>query len=237
MTIAIPRFPATNNEYDALSVLKNVFKRETEIIPHFEAEKIFDRKITGIFIPGGFSYGDYLRAGAIAANSNLVENIKSRYKEEKIPILGICNGFQILTETKLLSGVLLKNKTARFICNWTHLKYNKKNPLAKNFPNRTLKMPIAHYEGRYYTDDESLELFKENNQILLQYANINGKKSEDSNPNGSIENIAAITDVNHRIIGSMPHPERASRKELASEDGLFLLQSFLDLVDGTNGGI
>ena len=237
MTIAIPRFPATNNEHDAFKVLKNIFKRETEIIPDFEAEKIFDRKITGIFIPGGFSYGDYLRAGAIAANSDLIENIKSRYKEDEIPILGVCNGFQILTEAKLLTGVLLKNKTARFICNWTYLKSNEKNPLTENYPNRTLKMPIAHYEGRYYTDDESLELFKKNNQILLQYANIDGKKSEKSNLNGSLENIAAITDINHRIIGSMPHPERASRKELTSEDGLYLLQSFLDLVDGINGGI
>lgn len=232
MTIAIPRFPATNNEFDALKVFKNIFKHEAKIIPHFESDHIFDKKITGIFIPGGFSYGDYLRAGAIAANSNLIENIKERYKEEKIPILGICNGFQILTEAKLLPGVLLKNKNARFICNWTHLKHNEKNPLTKNFPNRTLKMPIAHYEGRYYADNSTLKLLKERDQILLQYSDKNGIKSENTNLNGSIDNIAAVTDEHYRIIGSMPHPERASRNELNSEDGLFLIKSFLELVKG-----
>jgi len=232
MTIAIPRFPATNNEWDAIKVFKDIFKQDAKIIPHFESEKIFDQDINGIFIPGGFSYGDYLRAGAIAATSKLVENIKSRYNEEKIPILGICNGFQILTEAELLPGVLLKNKNARFICNWTYLKHNQKNSLTKNFPNRTLKMPIAHYEGRYYADNSTLDKLDEENQILFQYSDKNGIKSEKSNLNGSINNIAAVTDEYNRIIGSMPHPERASRKELNSEDGLFLIKSFLKIVKG-----
>jgi len=231
--IAIPRFPATNNEHDGLKVFKEVFKREAVIIPHFSVEKIHDRKIKGIFIPGGFSYGDYIRAGAIAAVSEMMTAIKQKNSEEQTPILGICNGFQILTESNLLPGVLLKNTSTRFICKWVSLKAgNRNNSLLNGLDDKFLRLPIAHYEGRYHVEQETLESMIDNNQLLFQYANPDGEVVDEINPNGSINNIAGVSDKEHLIFGMMPHPERASRKELASEDGLRVLKNFLALVDG-----
>jgi phosphoribosylformylglycinamidine synthase I len=235
MTIAIPCFPATNNEYDVRDVLQNFFNTKAIIIPHFKREKLFDSSIQGIIIPGGFSYGDSLRAGAIAAVSEMIDNLKQRIYENSIPVLGICNGFQILTEAGLLPGALLQNISTRFVCKWTFLKLSSSNnPLTKNISKKILMLPIAHYEGRYYQKKEELEQMESKNQILLQYVNEEGNITPDANPNGSLLNIACVCDESQQIFGMMPHPERASKYDLTSKDGLFLLNNFLKLIDGCN---
>ncbi|MFW9990559.1 MAG: phosphoribosylformylglycinamidine synthase I [Candidatus Odinarchaeota archaeon] len=232
MTIVIPRFPATNNEYDALRVFKEVFRRAAVIVPHFNAEQIHDSRIKGIFIPGGFSYGDYIRAGAIASVSEIMTAIKQKTREEGVPVLGVCNGFQILTEANLLPGVLLKNTSTRFVCKWVSLKReNMTNPLTKGLDDEPLRLPVAHYEGRYHVEPGTLEEMMDNHQVLFHYVDSAGELSEKANPNGSVNNIAGVSDKDHRVFGMMPHPERASRKELTSTDGLPIIRNFLALID------
>ncbi|MFW9930898.1 MAG: phosphoribosylformylglycinamidine synthase I [Candidatus Thorarchaeota archaeon] len=230
MVIAVCRFPATNNESDVLSVLKNDLHTEAELIPHFDSDKIYDSKFTGIIIPGGFSYGDYLRPGAIASATDLMNAIKVKNREEGCPILGICNGFQILTESKMLPGVLLKNKKNKFISTWIYVKSNNSiNPLLTGLKNKILHLPIAHFDGRYWLPKKDLEQVVNNNQVLFNYSSVIGELNNESNPNGSIMNIAGISNENYTVFGLMPHPERASRILLSSIDGLLILKNFLNL--------
>ena len=234
MTIAILQFPGTNNEYDIFYTFNSILGHNAEIIPYFKFEALYDSKYKGICLPGGFSYGDYLRPGAIASVSKAIEVIKQKYKESQIPIFGICNGFQILTEAGLLPGVLLKNNTTKFVSKWVYLRpFYHKNPLTLDIK-RPLYLPIAHFEGRYWVEDQSLEFIKNNNQILFQYSDSEGNSTEKVNPNGSLENIAGICNEDYKIFGMMPHPERASRPLLSSNDGLTILRNFVKIIEMKN---
>jgi phosphoribosylformylglycinamidine synthase I len=207
MKVGIIRFPGSNCDRDVFHALEIVGAVPEYIwwnkrdLSDFEA----------IVIPGGFSYGDYLRAGAIAAITPVIEGIKDCVKEDK-PVLGICNGAQILAEVGLVPGVFTENQNAKFICEWTELKVESvKTPFTKLYGrNEIIKMPIAHAEGRYYT--ETLKKLRENDQIVLSF--------ESKNPNGSLEGITGVCDEEGLVCAVMPHPERASETILGSDDGL-----------------
>jgi phosphoribosylformylglycinamidine synthase subunit PurQ / glutaminase len=201
--IGITVFPGSNCDRDVYHVLKSILNVDTEYIWHKSSIGNFD----SIIIPGGFTYGDRLRAGAIAAHSPIMTKI-IEMAENSVPILGICNGFQILVESGLLPGALILNDSLKFVCRWTNtLIINNKTPFTCLFnENQRLSIPIAHGEGKFVTDPTSLENIHQNNQIAIQYA--------DNNPNGSIENIAAVCNAKGNVMGMMPHPERGSDQDL-----------------------
>ena len=175
----------------------------------------------GIVIPGGFSYGDYLRAGAIASNTPVINGVKALVKEEK-PVLGICNGAQILGEIGLMPGLFITNEVPKFNCEWVELKVaTNRTPFTKNFEkNQKIKIPIAHAEGRFYTKD--IDLMKDQDQIVLQF--------EGKNPNGSMEAITGVCDESGLVMAMMPHPERATTSLLGSKDGLEFFKGMLDSI-------
>ncbi|MDR3223877.1 MAG: phosphoribosylformylglycinamidine synthase subunit PurQ [Methanobrevibacter sp.] len=214
MKIGIIRFPGSNCDRDVYQVIKS---------SGGEAEYVWWNKddlsyLDGVVIPGGFSYGDYLRAGAIASITPVVEGIKSLIKEE-IPVLGICNGAQILAEIGLVPGIFTVNKNSKFICQWENLKVKtNRTPFTKHYKkNEIIKMPIAHAEGRYF--NQNIELLENQDQIVLQFA--------DNNPNGSLNGITGVCDESGLICAIMPHPERASNKLLGCEDGLKFFKGML----------
>jgi len=194
-------------------------------------EKTTDlEKYDAIVLPGGFSYGDRLRAGVIAAYSPIIKQLKKLSLKGK-PIIGICNGFQILVESGLLPGALLTNSNLKFICKWVDLKVETNNLFTNSFQsNSIIRMPIAHNEGRYYVSEEKLQELERNNQIVLRYSDSEGNTSMDNNPNGSISNIAAVSNSDGNVLGMMPHPERASDSLLSpysSDDGIGIFRSMI----------
>lgn len=217
---AVIKFPGTTCDEDVVKAL-----REAKV----EAEEVFyadfdPDKYRAAVIPGGFSFGDYLRAGSIAANTETMKKVKEMAEEGKI-VLGICNGFQILVESGILKGALLPNLKLRFISKWVYVKVVKTTVLTKGLEGKILRMPIAHAEGRYYLDD--IEKAKE--LAVFQYTDEKGNVSEIFNPNGSLLNIAGISNEEGNVIGLMPHPERAAFKETSidgSTDGLLILRGF-----------
>jgi phosphoribosylformylglycinamidine synthase subunit PurQ / glutaminase len=214
--VAVVQYPGSNCDHDALEVLQKVEKTKTDLVWHKDLKRDdYDAYV----LPGGFSYGDYLRAGAIAASSPSLEIVREAVDQGK-PILGICNGFQILVEAGLLPGAVLRNSGLRFVCTWTRLRVETtRTPftsLAKK--GETLRVPIAHGEGRYYLDKDSIQKLEDNDQIVVRYVNEQNEASEDSNPNGSVDNIAGVCNENGNVMGLMPHPERASVPAL-SPDG------------------
>ncbi|WP_278465801.1 phosphoribosylformylglycinamidine synthase I [Saccharolobus islandicus] len=217
--IAIVKFPGTTCEADVYKALMEAGV-PTVIVKYKE----FDPdKYNGVILPGGFSFGDYLRAGSIAASTETIKKVKQMAEEGKI-VIGICNGFQILVESGLLKGALLPNLKLRFISKWVSLKVIRTDTvLTKGLDKKIIRMPIAHSEGRYYVDD--VDYAKTN--MVLQYCDENGNVSEDTNPNGSLLNIASIANEEGNVIGMMPHPERASFKLTSVDgtvDGLILLR-------------
>ncbi|MFX0116947.1 MAG: phosphoribosylformylglycinamidine synthase I [Candidatus Hodarchaeota archaeon] len=223
MTIGVIRFPGTNNEYDVLWALNDLGIKGV-MIPYFAGEELTSKRIKAVIIPGGFSYGDYLRPGAIAARTELARILKE--VAEDIPILGVCNGYQILTEMNLLDGSFLPNKSAKFICKWVYLK--RENSLCQFFKNgesRILRLPIAHFEGALELED--LQTLFAENKVSFRYCTGNGVISADSNPNGSAANIAGTCNGSGTILGLMPHPERAVRALQGSQDGLAILKGFV----------
>jgi len=201
--VGITVFPGSNCDRDVYHVLKNILNIDTEYIWYKSSVGNFD----SIIIPGGFTYGDRLRAGAIAAHSPMMDKI-SDMAEKNVPILGICNGFQILVEAGLLPGALILNDSLKFVCKWTNtIIINNKTPFTLLFKDKQrLSIPIAHGEGKYVIDPASLKNIQQNNQIAIQYIG--------SNPNGSVENIAAICSTKGNVMGMMPHPERGSDSDL-----------------------
>lgn len=226
MSIAVIRFPGTNNENDVLKALGQIPEANPYLVPSRKGSAGLE-DADAVVIPGGFSYGDYLRAGAIASVEVIVEGIRDLAEDGK-PILGISNGFQILTEMGLLPGALLPNQTARFICKWVYLKVNETNSIfTENLENAVLRLPVAHAEGNYYCTPEQHVALNDERRIPFRYCDVSGEITVDSNPDGSIENIAGIINQRGNVLGLMPHPERASRGILGSTDGLHVLENFV----------
>lgn len=217
MKFAIIQFPGSNCDIDLLHAIQDGVGEEAEYVSH-TADSL--EGYDGVLLPGGFSYGDYLRSGAISRFSNVMSEVK-RFAEEGRPVFGTCNGFQILVEAGLLPGALQRNKHLHFICKTTQLKVeNNQTKFTTEYDkDETLNIPIAHGEGSYYCDDETLEELKANNQIVFTYSG--------ENPNGSVEDIAGIINKKGNVLGMMPHPERAVEELLGSSDGLRFFQSMV----------
>ena len=212
-------FPGSNCDHDAFYVFKNILRIDTKFLWHKEGS-IEDRNI--VVLPGGFSYGDYLRCGAISRFSNIMDDIVKFANKGGI-VIGICNGFQVLCEIGLLPGVLLKNKNLKFICDTVSLKVeNNKSIFTGEYKiKEDINIPIAHGEGNYFCDDETLADLISNNLIMFRY---------NENPNGSIYDIAGIQNLERNVLGMMPHPERASDKRLGNVDGLRLLKGVAESI-------
>jgi len=222
MKVAVLQFPGTNCEFDA----KYAFEKlgcDVEVVWHKESKLPENTKL--VVVPGGFSYGDYLRSGAIARFANIMEDVKS-FAAKGGKVLGICNGFQILLEAGLLPGAMKRNDTLNFISKYHHLKVvdNSNDFLKLLNKDDVVNIPVAHHDGNYYIDKAGLKELEENNQILLKYCS---KDGELANMNGSISNIAGICNKERNVFGLMPHPERAVDNILGSTDGINMLKGFL----------
>jgi len=205
--VGVVVFPGSNCDRDMFHVLKDVFNLNTQYFWH---EKGLPKNIDAVILPGGFSYGDRLRAGVIAAHSPIIKDVQ-KMAEKGIPILGVCNGFQILVESGLLPGVLLKNNSLNFMCKWTNLIVeNIRTPFTSQFKlNQKIPIPIANGEGRYYVDENTLKKLKRQNQIVFRY---------DEVVNGSSDRIAGVCNEDGNVVGMMPHPERAVESEINPVD-------------------
>lgn len=222
-------FPGSNCDYDTYEALK-LLDADVSYIWHEETNL---DKFDVIILPGGFSYGDYLRTGAIAQFSPLMIKLRDFIDKGKF-VLGICNGFQILLEAKILPGAMLANRDLKFICRYTYIRVENNNtPFTKAYKkNEILKIPIAHHSGNYYVTEEILRKIEENGQVVFRYCDENGEVDEKTNPNGSLNNIAGIINEKGNVLGMMPHPERACESILGSEDGKKLFLSLLDSAIG-----
>ena len=228
MKFGVVVFPGSNCDKDMIYVLETLFKQEVVSLWHKDTDL---QNCDFIILPGGFSYGDYLRSGAIARYSNIMEEV-IKFANNGGYVLGVCNGFQILCESGLLPGTLLHNISHKFICKNVYLstqtnrscisdKVDRKNPLC---------IPIAHGEGRYFADEETLKNLNDNEQIIFRYCDKFGNISDESNPNGALENIAGICNASRNVFGMMPHPERASDQELNNIDGSFIFESIISVL-------
>lgn len=225
MTIGIIVFPGSNCDHDAYHALKHVMGVETKFIFHKETDL---SGIDSVIIPGGFSYGDYLRSGAIARFSPVMQAVQE-FAANGNPVLGICNGFQILLESGLLPGAMLHNQQLRFTCKQIYLRTESRNTVfTSEIPqDKILQVPVAHGEGNYYADEDTLKKLIENDQIIFSYVGPNGENDSIFNPNGAIKNIAGICNQNRNVLGMMPHPERAMESMLGSSDGKYIFESLL----------
>jgi phosphoribosylformylglycinamidine synthase len=225
MKFGVVIFPGSNCDHDMIYVLKNILHQEVVTLWHKDKDL---QSCDFIMLPGGFSFGDYLRSGAIARFSPIMESVIAHAKAGGY-LMGICNGFQILCEAHLLPGALLHNNNQKFICKNTCIKSvtDQALPTCGFTKGKVLTIPIAHGEGRYYADAPTLKELVKNDQILFKYCDENGAVTPESNPNGSLENIAGICNQDRNVFGMMPHPERASDKELANTDGRFIMESIL----------
>ena len=231
--VAIVQFPGSNCDLDALEILQKTIKVPTDLVWHKDLKQDhYDAYV----LPGGFSYGDYLRAGAIAATSPSLETVREATDNGK-PVLGICNGFQILVEAGILPGAVLRNAGLRFVCKWKRLRIETiKTPFRRIAKmGQTLRIPIAHNEGRYFLDSDQLAELEKNEQVVLRYVDENSTPTADSNPNGSLDNIAAICNIDGNVMGLMPHPERASLPILSPEnhpEGRIIFDSMIKTLEG-----
>jgi phosphoribosylformylglycinamidine synthase len=225
MRWAVIQFPGSNCDQDAVHVLKNVFGQEVDVVWHKETSL---QDAEAIVLPGGFSYGDYLRCGAIAHFSPIMPAVKAAAAEGRT-VLGICNGFQILCEAGLLPGVLVRNSGLHFRCEMRHLRveYSGGRFTSEYQAAEVIRLPIAHGEGNYVADEATLDALFANRQVLFTYCDAAGRVAKDSNPNGSGRDIAGITNRDGNVLGLMPHPERASESILGSADGRGIFESIL----------
>jgi len=227
MKFGVVVFPGSNCDMDIVYVIETIMKQEVVKLWHKEDDL---QNCDFIILPGGFSYGDYLRSGAIANYSPIMGKVVEHANNGGY-VMGVCNGFQILCESGLLPGALLHNTNHKFICKNIYLKPISKNTLVTNqYSNEAIKIPIAHGEGRFYADENTLNKLVENDQILFKYSDENGNITQEANPNGSILNIAGICNKNRNVFGMMPHPERAADTELSNTEGKILFDSILNTV-------
>jgi phosphoribosylformylglycinamidine synthase len=226
MKFGVIQFPGSNCDQDAYFAVRDILKQPVEYIWHQSASVDgFDC----IILPGGFSYGDYLRTGAIAKFSPVMSAVRE-FADNGGLVIGICNGFQILCEAGLLPGALIPNIGLRFICRYVSVRVENST---SNFTNlcrkgQVLRIPIAHHGGNYYCDPETLAALEDNDRVLLRYCDENGDITDEANPNGSLNNIAGILNERGNVAGMMPHPERAVESMLGSEDGLYILKSIVE---------
>jgi phosphoribosylformylglycinamidine synthase len=233
MRFAVLQFPGSNCDQDCVHVLGNVLGQDADYLWHKE-ESIGDAD--AVVVPGGFSYGDYLRTGSIAQFSPVMNAVKAFANAGGL-VIGICNGFQILCETGLLPGALVRNRSLQFRCETIFLKIpTADSPFTSEVQEgRLLRVPIAHGEGCYFADDEALAKLRADDQILFQYATETGDLTDEANPNGSLLNIAGICNKGRNVCGMMPHPERASENVLGADDGRRVFESMLRHLEAKTG--
>ncbi len=225
MHIGVISFPGSNGDHDALANLEADLGVTVRRVDYRETS------LTGldaIVLPGGFSYGDALRCGAIARFAPVMQQVQTA-AAAGMPVLGICNGFQVLCEAHMLPGALLRNKTLRFHCNWTHIRIEQtETPWTRALAEGdVLRLPVAHGEGAYFIGDEGLERLEANGQVVARYTDEGGNVTPEANANGSVANIAAVSNESRNVVGIMPHPERATNDLVGGADGLRLLRSIL----------
>jgi len=227
MKSAVITFPGSNCDRDAYDALQKVSSFVQKI---WHTETNLDNDLDLIVIPGGFSFGDYLRSGAMASISPVISEV-SRLVEKGVRVLGICNGFQILTEAKLLPGVLLRNEKMKFICRELYLRVeNSETGFTNKYKTREIiKIPIAHMDGNYFASNDTIKMIEDENLVAFRYVDEFGNVTNDANPNGSILNIAGVYNLKKNVLGMMPHPERAIDINTGSDDGLRLFESLNNL--------
>ncbi|MFO1462518.1 MAG: phosphoribosylformylglycinamidine synthase subunit PurQ [bacterium] len=225
MKVGVVVFPGSNCDHDLYHVLGEIMGFQAVSLWHKEADL---KGCDAVLIPGGFSYGDYLRCGAIAKFSPVMKEVQ-RHAREGRPVLGICNGFQILTEAGLLPGALIRNRSLKFICDYTRVRVdNDQTPFTRKAgKGSVLKIPIAHGEGNYFIDAEGLKRLEGEGQVVFRYVDPQGEASEAANPNGSLNNIAGVCNARRNVVGLMPHPERVSEALLGCEDGKVIFAGLL----------
>lgn len=228
MKFGVIVFPGANCDRDAAYVLRDLLGQPTKMIWHEDSDL---SDIDTVIVPGGFSYGDYLRCGAIAQFSPAMQAAAAHAKQGKL-VMGICNGFQVLTEMGLLPGALVRNRDLHFVCDRLPLKVERTDsPWTQNYtPGQVITLPVAHGEGCYYAEPDTIKALEDNDQVLFRYCDAKGQSNEAANPNGSINNIAGICNRAGNVLGLMPHPERAADAALGNTDGLALFEGLLKAV-------
>lgn len=227
MKFGVIVFPGSNCDADCYNAIKDVMKQEVNYIWHNDS---VDDSYDCIILPGGFSYGDYLRTGAIAKFSPVMKSINDFAKKGKL-IIGICNGFQVLLECGLLPGAMIRNRSLQFVCKEVILKTERFDTPFSNKAKELMRIPVAHGEGNYFIHSDGLKKIQDNDQILFRYCNEKGEYTQESNPNGSIANIAGILNKTNNVLGMMPHPERCSEEILGGTDGKLIFESILNALN------
>ena len=225
VTVGVIVFPGSNCDHDAYHALKHVMNADVKFLWHKDSD------VSGldlIIVPGGFSYGDYLRSGAIARFSPIMQEL-IKYAKKGGPVMGICNGFQILLEAGLIPGAMRHNEQLKFICKDVHIRVESTQSMYTSSlqKGQLLSIPVSHGEGNYYIDNDGLNELQDNDQVLFRYVNAHGETTPEANINGSIDHIAGITNKQKNVLGMMPHPERAMEKLLGKEDGKPIFESIL----------
>ncbi len=230
-TFGVVVFPGSNCDHDAYHAVKHVLGEKATFLWHKDTDL---QGVDVVVLPGGFSYGDYLRCGAISQFSSIMKEVV-RHAERGGHVIGICNGFQVLTETGLLPGALLRNRSLKFVCKQVRLRVeNAETDFTRRYEQgKVLQIPVAHGEGNFYTDSDTLRELEDNGRVVFRYVDENGEATEAANPNGSLNNIAGIVNSRGNVLGMMPHPERVVENLLGSDDGLGVFASLAESITGS----